>query len=277
MKYQIWILIMGATAFAVASFVIFPSYTMNSMTTKSKEQSDLRVMSYNIHHANPPSQKDSIDIEAIVNTIKKQDPDLVALQEIDENTERSGPGNQAEIIAKKLKMNFFFGKAIDFDGGSYGVAILSKYSLQEEKVYKLPTNPGTGGEPRVLALAQVKLPNGKLLKFGSTHLDAQKENTNRVLQIKEIAEISSKEELPLIIAGDFNASPGSKVISLLDEELTRTCNNCEPTIPVNNPLRAIDFITYTPKQNFLMKDHKVIDETYASDHLPVMATLKINF
>lgn len=275
MKDQILIMILGA-AFLAASFSIFSQCTP-SQVSNNKCGETLRVMSYNIHYANPPSQPDSIDVEAIIQTIREQNPDLVALQEIDESTRRSGEGNQAEMIATKLEMNFLFGKAIDFDGGSYGVAILSKYPLEEGKVYNLPTDPSTGGEPRVLALANVKLTNGKFLRFGSTHLDAQEENTNRLLQIKEIAEISSREELPLIIAGDFNASPGSSVISLLDEGLKRTCNNCEATIPFNNPSRAIDLIAYTPEKYFIVNDHKVINETYASDHLPVVTTIEINY
>lgn len=276
MKYQNRIMILGA-AFMLASFSMFSQFTSYQVSSNNKGEGNIRVMSYNIHHANPPSQPDSIDIEAIIRTIKEQDPDLVALQEIDENTGRSGEGNQAEMIAKKLEMNVLFGKAIDFDGGSYGVAILSKYPLSEEKVHQLPTSPETNGEPRVFVSAKIKLPNGKFLRFGCTHLDAQKKNTNRILQIREITKISSQEKLPMIIAGDFNAPPGSEVINLLDENFKRTCNNCEPTIPVNNPSKAIDFIAFNSKQNFSVENHKVINETYASDHLPIVTTLKITF
>lgn len=275
MKYQNWIMILGA-AFIAVSFSIF-SQCAPSQVSNNKCGETLRVMSYNIHHANPPSQPDSIDVEAIIQTIRDQSPDLVALQEIDENTRRSGEGNQAEMIAKKLEMNFLFGRAIDFDGGSYGVSILSKYPLSEETIHKLPTSSGTNGEPRVFALGKIKLPNGKFLRFGCTHMDAQKKNTNRILQIKEIAKFSSQTKLPMIIAGDFNAPPGSEVINLLDENFKRTCNNCEPTIPVNNPSKSIDFIAYRSKQNFSVENHKVINETYASDHLPIVTTLKINF
>jgi endonuclease/exonuclease/phosphatase family metal-dependent hydrolase len=41
---------------------------------------------------------------------KQEDPDLIALQEVDVNTARSGKINQADIIARKLGMNFFFAK-----------------------------------------------------------------------------------------------------------------------------------------------------------------------
>ncbi|MCX2839066.1 endonuclease/exonuclease/phosphatase family protein [Salinimicrobium sp. MT39] len=273
-------LLLGAV-FTTAS--ILPSFQPGDGTSKPKEESaapkdridrSLRVMTYNIHHANPPSIPDSINISAIVETIEKQNPDIVALQEIDVNTGRSGKGNQAEIIAKKLKMNVFFGKAIDFDGGQYGVAILSKYQISEERIHLLPSAFGTHGEPRVLATVKVSLPDNTFIRFGSTHLDAQKKDFDRLLQIKEIVNLASQEKLPMIIAGDFNAPPDSEVINILDMNFTRTCSTCEPTIPVHDPEKAIDFIAYKPKKLFAIKEHRVI-QTSASDHLPVLAVLNI--
>lgn len=236
----------------------------------------ITVMAYNIHHANPPSKPDFIDIDAIVRVIKAQNPDVVALQEVDVNTSRSGSIDEAVEIATKLEMNYFFGKAIDYDGGEYGVAILSKYPITEEIVHKLPTEPSTNGEPRVLATAKITLPDGEAIRFGSTHLDAQKESVNRELQINKIVEIASDENLPFVIAGDFNATPDSEVIRVLDSHFKRTCRLCPPTIPVNEPTKAIDFIAYKhPDNKFTVESHKVINETYASDHLPIVAVINI--
>ncbi|AKD05897.1 hypothetical protein PKOR_21845 [Pontibacter korlensis] len=231
-------------------------------------------MSYNVHHCNPPSRPDFIDIDAIVKTIKDQNPDLVALQEIDVHTQRSGPYNQAEEIAKKLNMHYFFGKAIDYDGGAYGVAILSKYPLADTVVNKLPTMAETNGEPRVLATARVTLPDGTSIRFGSTHLDAQRASVNREMQAAKILEIASAEKLPFVIAGDFNATPGTETITLLDSHFKRSCEPCSPTIPVNNPTKAIDFISYAPANRFRVDQQQVIAERYASDHLPIVAVLK---
>ncbi|GHA31418.1 endonuclease [Salinimicrobium marinum] len=245
---------------------------------QNEEQGEvsLRIMAYNIHHANPPSEPKIIDLKAIIRTIKAQDPDVLALQEVDANTTRSGAGNQAEIIANELGMEVYFGKAINYDGGVYGVAVLSKYSISEARVHALPTAPGTNGEPRVLATVKISLPDDKSFRFGSTHLDSQRDDTNRLLQIQEIVNIASQEPLPMIVAGDFNATPNTEVINHLDQFFTRTCNDCEPTIPVLKPEKAIDFIAFKPKENFSIEYHKVINETYASDHLPVMAVLKLN-
>ncbi len=248
---------------------------MQSAGAPDSAPSAIRVMSYNVHHCNPPSKPGLIDIDAIAAAIKLQNPDLVALQEIDVNTKRSGPYNQAGELAKKLGMNFFFGKGIDFEGGEYGVAILSRYPVSEGKVFRLPTVSSTKGEPRVLTTVKVSLPGGKMIRFGSTHLDAQNAHTNRELQIKEINRISSGETLPFILAGDLNATPESGVIAELDKQFTRTCKVCEPTIPVINPTKAIDFISFLPASGFKVISHEVVPERYASDHLPVIAVLQI--
>lgn len=248
---------------------------LKSRTSASDSTLLIRVMAYNIHHANPPSKPGLIDIDAIAKAIKDQNPDLVALQEVDVNTVRSGKFNQAEEIAKRLGMSFFFAKAIDHEGGDYGVAILSKYPMSETRINRLPTEASTKGEPRVLATAEISLPNGKFIRFGSTHMDAQRPAINRELQIKEINRVAADEKLPFIVAGDFNAPPGSTVIDLLDQSFTRSCQQCEFTIPVHEPNKAIDFIAFTPKSKFTAQSTMVIPERYASDHLPVLAVLQM--
>jgi endonuclease/exonuclease/phosphatase family metal-dependent hydrolase len=269
------------TLLAIAAFVVSSCGVASKPARLAQEPAGgaagkhiLKVMSYNVHICNPPSRPRVTDLDAIVKVIRAQAPDLVALQEIDVHTQRSGPYNQAQEIARQLNMHFFFGKAIDFSGGSYGVAILSRYPLTDTVVHKLPTQEGTNGEPRVMATAKVTLPDGTAIRFGSTHLDAQGQPVNRNLQAEEIIRISTHEKLPFILAGDLNASPGSEEIALLDKHFTRTCQSCEPTFPVVKPDRTIDFITFAPATKFKVVSHEVIQEHYASDHLPVVATLE---
>jgi endonuclease/exonuclease/phosphatase family metal-dependent hydrolase len=234
----------------------------------------ITIMTYNIHHANPPSKPNFIDLDAIAAVINKEKPDIVMLQEVDVNTGRSKL-NEASLLAEKTKMNFYFAKAIDHDGGDYGVAILSRYSLSNGATHKLPTLAGTNGEPRVLATASITV-NGKQVTIACTHLDAQRSDTNRVLQINAIMDILQKEQNPVILAGDLNATPGSTVINTLDKFFKRSClQNCAFTIPQDNPKSEIDFITIRPETAFTLQSHRVIDEKYASDHLPVIVTLSI--
>lgn len=238
----------------------------------------LSIMTYNIHHANPPSRPGFIDLEAIAAVIKLQSPDIVALQEVDVYTNRSGKSiNEAAELAKLSGMShYYFAKAIDHDGGEYGVAILSKLPMEGMKNTPLPTAEETKGEHRTLATAVIRLTNGKQIIFACSHLDAQKSDTNRLLQINKITEILQHEKLPVVIAGDFNSTPSGKIINQLDKYFKRSClTDCGFTIPANIPRSTIDFVAFKPFNQFTVTEHTIIDEKYASDHLPVKVVLNV--
>jgi endonuclease/exonuclease/phosphatase family metal-dependent hydrolase len=210
--------------------VVFLPYHAAAQANKG---ATLNILCYNIHHALPPSKKDSIDLDAIARVINEAKPDLVALQEVDVHTKRSDGIDQAAELGRKTGLTPYFFKAIDYDGGEYGVAILSRFPIKDQHRYPLPTKEGTKGEPRVLATAVITLSGKKEIVFACTHLDAQRDSVNRELQIKAISEILKTSKRPVIIAGDFNAPPGSGVIRVLDAHFKRTCTRCDFTIPAD--------------------------------------------
>src|SRR5690625_256275 len=242
---------------------------------ESNEQHVLRVMSYNIHHANPPSEPGLISTEAIAEVIRKEDPDLVALQEVDVNNRRSGEDlHQAEAIAEELGMYFHFAKAIDYQGGFYGNAVLSKFPILDRMDVELPAMEGVETEDRVWAGIKVDV-QGTELWFGSTHLDFKTEENN-LYQSDMLIRAFAEMYIPVIIAGDFNATEHSTTMQLFDEHFERTCpGDCPPTFPQIDPHRAIDFIIFQPKDAFETILHRVVEEEYASDHRPVMAELRV--
>ena len=246
------------------------SVSVYSRTDITKE---LRILCYNVHHCNPPSKKDFIDIDAVAKVINSVKPDLVALQEIDVNTERSGKCvDQAKELGTLTGMYSFFAKTIDFQGGEYGIAILSKYPLTTTQVLALPMEHHTGGEPRAVAVVVVEPIEGLKIAFASTHLDLEEEN--RELQINAIIDYVKGIDIPVILAGDFNADPDSYVVRELDKVFQRTCTDCPFTVPEVNSIHTIDYISFTPKGAFDVVKHEVIKEPYASDHLPVFAILR---
>jgi endonuclease/exonuclease/phosphatase family metal-dependent hydrolase len=277
MRFFRLVVIICVFFFLACSKKTLPTSSVVKPASPQNYNVSIRVVTYNIHHANPPSAGSAIDVIAIANVIKQQNPDLVALQELDVNTTRSGSNlNQAAELGRLANMNYFFAKAINYAGGEYGVGILSKYPITSTSNTPLPTASGTNGEPRTLATANITLPDGKKIVFASTHLDAQAGDTNRVIQVNKIVELLQQEQAPVIIAGDFNAVPGTRVINALDAAFTRSCiTGCGFTIPVNNPNKTIDFIAFKPSNKFKVLEHKVIDEKYASDHLPVLAVLQL--
>ena len=258
--------------------LLFSACSIKQKNSTNKTQT-LKVLTYNIHHANPPSKTDTeskvdfIDIDAIVEVIKKENPDLVAMQELDKFIPRSGKIDQAKIIAQKTGMNYHFFKAIDYDGGEYGVAIFSKLKIDNPKQIILP-KAKEKSETRTLGYVEIKHPNGQKITFACTHLCVESE-VSRVMQVKAIQEELSKITQPIILCGDLNSIQGSESITLLQQQFRNSCtDNCGFTVPVVNPRRNIDFIL-TKNADWQVKDYHVVDETYASDHRPVAATFSI--
>lgn len=234
----------------------------------------LRIMTYNMHHANPPSKPDIIDLDAIAKVINAHQPDLVALQEVDVNNHRSGDNlDESAELGRLTGMHHFFVKAIDYEGGAYGVSILSKFPILRTDSLHLPMEEASQGEPRVLAVVTVEPKAGQAIKFACTHLDLKEQN--RMLQANAITELLNTYTEPVILGGDFNAKPGSDVINHFDKYLKRSSveGKAAYTIPEKNPNREIDFIMYKPAHAFSPLEHQVIDEPYASDHLPVLVEL----
>ena len=264
--------------FGILCILILVSCSGSKRVAEDKQRTaagPFRVMSYNIHHANPPARKGMIDLDGIVAALSAENPDFIALQEVDVLTRRSGKLDEAQILAEKLGMHMYFAKAIEYDGGDYGVAILSKYPIQDAKTYRLPTIRGVETEPRVLATASISLPNGKKILIGSTHLDSENDHATRDLQIAEIKRIVMNSEDPFVLGGDFNATPESTVIAALDEFMTRSClTSCGFTFPVVMPKTTIDYIAVSKNKGLTFKNHAVVQQHTASDHLPIFADIQ---
>ncbi len=236
----------------------------------------LVVMTYNIHHANPPANGAGvINIDSIAAVINRVDPDLVALQEIDVHTRRSGKAlDEAKKLAALTGMQSFFTKTLDYEGGAYGIAVLSRFPIKDSTGYLLPKEPGTQEETRGLCLVKVHLSAGQPVYFASTHLGLSK-NT-RLLQADSIITIINKLSAPVIIGGDFNASPGSETINKLSSVLKQSCTTgCDPTIPYDHPREKIDFIFYKGDSLLDPIGQKVLKGVQWSDHLPVVVTFEI--
>jgi endonuclease/exonuclease/phosphatase family metal-dependent hydrolase len=230
------------------------------------------VMSYNIHHANPPSQPAGfIDLDTIAATIQQSGAELIAVQELDSVTERSNRQHQLLILADKLKMNYHFERTIPYQGGAYGIGILSKHPIQKVHVLKLPEIEGKSTEPRKLIVAEVNM-LGKMVYFACTHTDYKYPEVN-LKQMQELSEYLVKlpGSYPVIVGGDFNAVTNSAGIQWMEKRFSNASVRNEFTIPVVNPKRRIDFIFYRGDRIRFVRDTVYSQHNYGSDHLPIAA------
>lgn len=232
----------------------------------------LRVMSYNIHHGEGNDRK--VDLERIAKIIREAKVDLVALQEVDKVCRRSGKVDQAAELARLTEMHGRFFKAIDFDGGEYGQAILSKFPLGESKVHLLPGEPDR--EQRIAAFVELEA-SGKKFLFGTTHLHHQSA-AFRERQAAEINRVISEATLPAIVAGDLNAEPESSVLKIFFKEWSAPKSPEKPlrTFSSDKPSVQIDYILARPAEKWSSSEPEVLQEPVASDHLPIVVewTLK---
>jgi len=88
----------------------------------------LRIMTYNIHVGVGMDKK--LDLQRIADVINKEKPDLVGLQEVDRGVKRTEGKDEIAELAKMTRMDYAFAHNLDFQGGQYGVAILSRFLLR---------------------------------------------------------------------------------------------------------------------------------------------------
>jgi endonuclease/exonuclease/phosphatase family metal-dependent hydrolase len=229
----------------------------------------LRVLCYNVHHCEGTDGK--LDLLRIAKVIRAADPDLVALQELDDKTKRTGGVGQAAELARLTGLYGAFGKAIDFQGGGYGQGVLSRFPLGASTVHPLPGAPKQ--EARVAFEVRVKI-DGRELSFVTTHLDHQFA-AEREQQAAKLNDLFAGAESPVILAGDLNTTPGSKAFTALTAKWAdATAGKGLLTVPVDRPSEQIDHVLFRPAGRFRVVSASVIDEPVASDHRPVLVVLE---
>jgi endonuclease/exonuclease/phosphatase family metal-dependent hydrolase len=156
----------------------------------------LRVGSYNIKNGAQVNH----DMSKIAEDILALNLDIVGLQEVDIETSRAKKLDILKLLAEATGYQYYeFTKAIDFQGGGYGTAILSRYPIVHHESVLLET-PG-GYEQRAYGHAVIEV-NGAKLHFFNTHLSY--ENTEiRSAQYEQLAKATAAYR-GYILTADFN-------------------------------------------------------------------------
>jgi endonuclease/exonuclease/phosphatase family metal-dependent hydrolase len=216
--------------------------------------------------------------ERILEVLGELDADILALQEVDHETGRTGGVNQAMKLGSLTGMNALFGAAMPYDGGYYGEAILSRLPFEKTENHPLPYSPGH--EPRAALAVKVAFPETETaVTFVGTHLDHTGDPADRIAQAKELNRIlvgtDKNAKNPVILAGDLNATPGSEPMRrLLEHWQDAAAEKPMPTFPSGQPDRRIDYVLYRPAERWTVVESRVIPEPVASDHCPVLTILE---
>ena len=239
------------------------------MSDTQEQKKSIRALSYNIRHGEGMDRK--IDLVRIAEVIKSISPDVVSLQEVDINMERTGGIDQPAELANLTGLNVAFGPAIIRRNSQYGNAILSCYPLSNVENCPLP---GTH-EPRAALVADLDISSHTAEKiqitFIATHLALNEESRLRSVNFIEASLIDP--QTAALLAGDLNARPESQTIDEFRKVWKSATENRTYITLIPKPTQ-IDYILFRPGDRWKVIDTWVVDEQIASDHLPLVANLE---
>ncbi|NTS41842.1 endonuclease/exonuclease/phosphatase family protein [Flavisolibacter sp. BT320] len=233
---------------------------MSTALTFYAQEAALRLLSYNVRNGKGMDNVTDYDRTAAV--IKKAGAQVVALQELDSATGRSQGVDVLSVLAQKTGMHGVYGAAIPYNGGRYGVGILSR-----EKPLRHYTVPLPGREEqRVLLVAEYK----EFVLF-NTHLSLTEEDRTASISIinKEAVQFTK----PIFLLGDLNAEPSSLFLSQLKKDWQLLSGEAT-TFPATAPDKCIDYILGR-NGKITVSHSEVMAEPMASDHRPVVVSLEV--
>jgi endonuclease/exonuclease/phosphatase family metal-dependent hydrolase len=218
----------------------------------SGDRAAVRVLVYNIHAGKDGDGLDNL--ERVARLIRDVRADLVLLQEVDRGTERSGHVDQLAYLATATDLHPAFGPTLEFQGGRYGIATLSRWPIAFDSLVRLPVHPpqtraGGSTEPRGALHAVMGSPVGDLHAI-NTHLDPSPDPAHRRQELAALLRygdsVGATAGLALI-GGDLNAEPSSPEIrGLHDRGWTDAWESCGSgdgrTYPSMAPSKRIDYL-----------------------------------
>ncbi|MBO4322955.1 MAG: endonuclease/exonuclease/phosphatase family protein [Clostridia bacterium] len=232
--------------------------TTMTITGPVNEPVILKIASFNIQHGAQQG------LDAVAATLKEADADIVGLQEVDFKTSRVSGVDQPAVIAQKAGYEYYrFIRAIDYKGGEYGTAILSKYPIVSFEVIRLEAGTYEG---RSFGHAVIETPGGNI-DFFNTHLSYEDKST-RTGQFETIAKKAS--ECPVyLLTGDFNTADYSEFAHFTGASMI--CNDIRSYGTFPGSGKGIDNIVF--RGNFSERNSGIIVNG-SSDHYLLWAEFR---
>ena len=241
----------------------------------------LTAMTYNIQSGR--NLRRELDTAFAAEIIRSVQPDFVTLNEVRCRTQDVGDVNQADDVARQCGYYPLFGRAIDYDGGEYGNALLTRLPLKAHEVVHIPDpvsrdgddvqrHQGQGFYEHRIILRAVLEAEGRSLTVLCSHFGLN--HSEQVNAVQTALEIAQKEENPVLLMGDFNLPPDAPELVPLLERFADTCAEEKGilTWPADEPRVKIDYILYAGGLKCLGVRSMA---TTNSDHRPLIAQFEV--
>jgi len=244
----------------------------------------VRVLVYNVHAGKDAAGVDNLArVAALVRSV---DADVVLLQEVDRGTERSRRVDQPAELARLTGYSAAFGRTLDYQGGQYGIALLSRWPIVRDTLVHLPVEPpqaraGGSYEPRGALIVTVARPGGAPLAFVNTHLDASRDDVWRRQEVRTVLALADSLRAagaPTLVGGDFNSTPESAVQQaaraggLRDAWAECGRRGDGLTYPADSAVKRIDYLYLTGGATC---DEARVLASDASDHRALLVYVKM--
>lgn len=240
---------------------------------------EFRVMTYNVHSCIGTDGRH--DPHRIAEVIAAYNPDIIALQELDNGYSRSSRLHHAQHIAERLQLHFHFHSVREIADQQFGNAILSRFPMGILRAGGLPTLTGRRMvQDRGALWVELEI-SGRPLQILATHFGLwPKERLMQAHALLGKDWLGNRDtSIPLVVCGDFNAIPRTAAYRHMATQLAdvqKQISTFRPrkTFPSRFPLIRLDhiFISNDLKPTKLEVPNSPLTQL-ASDHLPLIADL----
>jgi endonuclease/exonuclease/phosphatase family metal-dependent hydrolase len=238
----------------------------------------LTVVSWNIERG--------VRFAGVLDTLEKLDADVLLLQEVDRDCDRSGRRDVAADLAAALGMNWIFagefqeiGEGAKGRAALHGQSILSRYPIEDAGVLVFADQARlrwrlSPVQPRRGARMALRARTGGMLVYNA-HLESGGNDTLRRKQLDEMVRDQQRQARPderVVLAGDFNNPPvaRSAMFGAIRSERFIDSHGATPRLTSIGHSYPLDWIFV---KNLAFLESKVYMVNGVSDHFPVVASV----
>ena len=229
----------------------------------------LRLLTWNIHRG--IDRRGRYDLRPIVELVRRHDPDIVALQEIDSRGHGEPDAAPLVVLTEALGSHVAEARTIVAPDGHYGHALISRWPLAPPVLHDLSVRRR---EPRFAIETTAETPAGHI-HLAAVHLGLRIGERRR--QAAMLAEIAAGSGEVSVMLGDVNDWPWfGPWRDLVRRALAAALpgRTFHRTFPARWPLLMLDRI-YCRPADALLRSWTDADARSLSDHLPVVAEIQV--